>query len=221
MIKNLIIDVLTIPLIIGLQRTFSMKLFLPTLSLISIALFSAASHSQESKHTIGIDVSSSSGEYKSSSKDGDGFAQSYLFYNFQAFEHISFEAGYIGASQIDDWRCEEQSKDHWTCEFENDNKMFSLIADDFSLDGFVVAVKGDYPISKRNSFYGKIGAQYYNYDFSFNNRTIEEDSGVGVFVEAGWQYRWDMGIGMNVGMRYQDLGDLTLKSPTIGITYSF
>ena len=47
------------------------------------------------------------------------------------------------------------------------------------------------------------------------------DSGTGLFLEAGWQYQWDLGIGMNVGLRYQDMGDLTFTSSNVGISYSF
>lgn len=198
-----------------------MKLFIPALPLLTLSLFSSISHSQESLHTVAIDVGVSSGEFKGSSKDSDGIGLSYIYYNYQAFDNISFEAGYISGYQFDDWDCEEDRHDNWTCRFDDDDKIFSLRADDFSLDGFVLAVKGDLPLSKRNSLYGKVGAQYYDYDFSFNNRTVEEDSGVGAFIEGGWQYRWDMGIGMKVGLRYQDLGDLTLTSSNVGISYSF
>ena len=193
---------------------------IPLLTL-SLSLVTSVAQSQESKHTVAIEVGAAGGEFKGSSKDGDGFGLSYLYYNYQAFENISFEAGYIGGSQFDDWDCVEDSHDTWTCSFDDDDKIFNLTADDFSLNGFVVAIKGDLPLSKRNSLYGKLGGQYYDYNFSFHNRTVEEDSGTGVFVEGGWQYRWDMGIGMKVGLRYQDLGDLTLKSSNVGISYTF
>ena len=85
----------------------------------------------------------------------------------------------------------------------------------------MAAIKGDIDLSQRNSLYGKIGAQYYDYEFSRNDRFIEGDSGTGLFLEAGWQYRWDLGIGMNAGLRYQDMGDLEFTSANVGISYTF
>jgi hypothetical protein len=69
--------------------------------------------------------------------------------------------------------------------------------------------------------YAKLGAQYYDYEFSRNGNHLEGEDGIGVLFEAGWQYQWDMGIGMNVGLRYQDMGELTLKSQNVGISYAF
>ncbi|GAA0813546.1 hypothetical protein GCM10009111_09090 [Colwellia asteriadis] len=199
-----------------------MKRLLPALSLLSIALFSTAAFSQESKHSVGINVGIASGEYKNSSKDGDGFIQSYLYYNYQAFEHISFEIAYSGATEFDDWDCDEDEDDNsWTCSFNSNQNIFNLRANEFELNSAVIAIKGNLPISKRNSLYGKIGAQYYDYDFSLNDYNIEGDNGVGTLLEAGWQYQWDMGIGMNAGLRYQDLGDLSFISSNVGISYLF
>lgn len=143
-----------------------------------------------------------------------------FFYNYQALEHFSVEVAYNAAIELDSWECEEKYDDKWTCDT-NNKPMFGLLATEFELDGFVVAIKGQIPISQRNSLYGKLGAQYYDYSFSRNGYTVESEYGTGVLFEAGWQYQWDMGIGMNVGLRYQDLGDLTLKSQNIGISYAF
>ena len=200
-----------------------MKLFnAAKLSLLSLSILSAAAYSAENKHTVGLVAGFASGEYKNSSKDGDGFSQAYLYYNYQMIEHFSIEVAYTKAQELDSWECKEHdNNDTWTCRYGDDDPIFNLLADDFDLDGFVLAVKGDIPLSKRNSLYGKLGAQYYDFEFSRNSRTIESDSGTGLFLEAGWQYRWDLGIGMNAGLRYQDMGDLSFVSSNVGISYSF
>ena len=189
--------------------------------LLSFSIISTAVNSAESKHTVGLVAGIASGEYKNSSKDGDGFVQSYLFYNYQIVDNFSVEIGYNGATEYDGWDCKEDDNDDWTCRWSEQNNIFNMEVDDFELDGFVVAIKGNIPLSKRNSLYGKIGAQYYDYEFTGNDQYIEGDSGTGLFLEAGWQYKWDLGIGMNVGVRYQDMGDLTLSSSNVGISYTF
>jgi hypothetical protein len=193
---------------------------LATISLFSLSLLSTFSHAQDNQHSIGLVTGAANGEYKNSSQDGDGFAQAYLFYNYQLLENFSLELAYNTAAELDGWDCEETSDDKWTCGT-NDKPMFGLFANEMELDGFVVAIKGEAPLSKNNSLYAKLGAQYYDYKFSRNDHFVEGETGTGVFFEAGWQYRWNCGIGMNVGLRYQDMGELTLKSPNVGISYSF
>jgi len=201
-----------------------MKLLnLAATSLLSLSLISVTAYSEEEKHTVGLVTGVASGEYKNSSRDGDGFLQAYLFYNYQIVDNFSVEVAYTGAIEADSWDCEEDDDDddRWTCHWDDDENIFNTDADNFELDGFVAAIKGDISLSQRNSLYGKIGAQYYDYEFSRNDYFIEGDSGTGLFLEAGWQYRWDLGIGMNVGLRYQDMGDLTFVSSNVGISYSF
>ena len=193
---------------------------LTSISLFSLMLLSAYSNAQDRPHTYGLVTGAASGEYKNSNKDGDGFAQAYLFYNYQIMDNFSVELAYNAAIELDSWECNETSDDRWTCGT-NDKPMFGLLANEMELNGFVVAIKGEAPLSKRNSLYAKLGAQYYDYTFTRNNNFVEGESGTGVFFEAGWQYRWNSGIGMNVGLRYQDMGELTLKSPNVGISYSF
>lgn len=193
---------------------------LATISLLSLSLLSTFSNAQDRQHSFGLVTGAASGEYKNSSQDGDGFAQAYLFYNYQVLENFSVELAYNTAVELDSWKCEETIDDRWSCGT-NNKPMFGLLANEMELDSFVLAIKGQAPLSKNNSLYAKLGAQYYDYKFSRNDRFVEGETGTGIFFEAGWQYRWNCGIGMNVGLRYQDMGELTLKSPNVGISYSF
>jgi hypothetical protein len=198
-----------------------MKLFsLAAISLLSLSLLSNYSSAKDRPQSFGLVTGAASGEYKNSSQDGDGFAQAYLFYNHQIFENFSVELAYNTAIELDSWECNETSDDKWACGT-NNKLLFGLLANEMELDGFVVAIKGEAPIFKRNSLYAKVGAQYYDYKFTRNDNFVEGEDGTGVFFEAGWQYQWDSGIGMNAGLRYQDMGELTLKSPNVGISYSF
>ena len=193
---------------------------LAAISLLSLLLLSTYSSAQDRPHSFGLVAGTASGEYKNSSQDGDGFVQAYLFYNYQVLENFSVELAYTGAINSNNWDCEEDEDDKLTCAT-NNKPLFGLLADEFELDGFVVAIKALAPLSKNNSLYAKLGAQYYDYKFTRNDNFIEGEDGTGVFFEAGWQYQWNNGIGMNVGLRYQDMGELTLKSPNVGISYSF
>jgi hypothetical protein len=195
-------------------------LSLLSISVLSISLVSSFSHAQDNPHTVGLMGGVASGEYKNSKNDGDGFAQSYFFYNYQAFENYSIELGYNGAVELDGWECDDHNSGKTTCTT-NDKPMFDALADEFRVDGFVVAIKTQAAISKRNSLYAKLGGQYYDYELMKKGKFIEGDDGIGAFVEAGWQYVWDNGIGINAALRYQDMGDLTLKSQNIGISYAF
>lgn len=198
-----------------------MKLLnLATISLLSLSLFSSFSYAQDRPHSFGLVTGAASGEYKNSSQDGDGFAQAYLFYNYQIIDNFSVEFAYNSAAELDSWECYETIDDRWTCG-SNNKPMFGLLANEMELDGFIVAIKGQAAISKGNSLYAKLGAQYYDYKFRRNDFFVEGDDGMGIFFEAGWQYQWNCGIAMNVGLRYQDMDELTLKSPNVGISYAF
>lgn len=198
-----------------------MKLsILATISLLSLSLLSTLSNAEDRKHSFGLVTGIANGEYKNSSQDGNGFAQAYLFYNYQVIEDFSIEVAYNTATELTDWDCDEISEDRWTCGI-NNKPMFGLLADEFESDSFIIALKGQAPLSKRNSLYAKLGAEFYDYKFTRNDFFIEGDSGTGTFLEAGWQYQWDLGIGMNSGLRYQKLGSLTFKSINVGINYAF
>ncbi|WP_019030220.1 outer membrane beta-barrel protein [Colwellia piezophila] len=202
------------------------------LSLFSLSLLCSNSNAQETdkntlnlttqerQHNFGLVIGFAIGEYKNSTQDGDGFIQHYLFYNYRIIDNFSVEVAYNTATEFDSWQCIETGEDSFTCG-SRDKLLFGLLANEMELDSFVVAIKGQAPLSKRNSLYAKLGGQYYDYKFTRNGHFVEGEDGTGVFFEAGWQFQWGMGIGMNVGLRYQDLGELTLKSPNVGISYAF
>jgi len=199
-----------------------MKLLsLTTASLLSLSLlssFSYAEEEEEAPNSYGLVLGIASAEYKNSTQDGNGIVQAYLFYNYQVVEHFSVEVAY-SAGLSSNWDCDEKRDNDWECT--NDAPIFGLRANEMELNSIIVAVKGETPLSQRNSLYAKVGAQFYDYEFNRDGRFVEGDDGTGLFLEAGWQFQWDSGLGMNVGLRYQDLGELTLKSPNVGISYSF
>ena len=114
---------------------------LATVSILSLSLLSTFANAEDRQHSYGLVTGSASGEYKNSTQDGDGFAQAYLFYNYQAFENISVELAYNRAIELNSWECEEDNNDKWSCD--NNNKpLFGLLAHEFTLEGFVFCHKG-------------------------------------------------------------------------------
>jgi len=188
-------------------------------ALLTVLLSSSVIAAEKSKHAIGFQVGAGGLEYNNLDTDNEGMGSSYLYYNYTLSQNYYFEVGVVGAEDIDDWDCDKNNNGDWEC-FSDGSKL-DLIADDFDYKALVVAVKTDLVLSKRNSLYGKVGALFYDYEMQLRtNKTVKED-GTGYMVEAGWTYRWDSGIGMNVGLQYQDAGDLELRALNVGINYAF
>lgn len=177
----------------------------------------AADNTNKKTHTFGGQLAIGGAQYKNS--DSEDVAQFYAYYNFRLNDNYSLEIASNSGVEIDDWHCHKDDDDDWRCN--EDNSLFSLYADELEYDNIILAIKGIIPLSRRNSLYGKIGAQYYDYEIQTRNRTIRDDSGTGLFLAAGWQFRWHNGIGINSGIQYLDMGDLETLSATAGISYSF
>jgi len=186
----------------------------------SIATSSQAFATDKSPHSIGAQISGVAAEYKNSKKDGDGVAQLYLHYNYAINKMFSVEVGLNNATDIEDWDCKDNNKDKFTCS-RNDTKIFDLEADELEYSNLVVAVKGQYSLTQRNSLYAKIGAQFYDYDISNDNKNVKSDDGVGLFLAAGWQYQWDNGFALNAGLQSMKMGDLKIGGSTLGMSYQF
>lgn len=176
--------------------------------------------SEKSPHSVGAQLSGAAAKYKSSTQDGDGVGQLYLHYNYAINDMFSVELGLNNAADVDDWKCSDVNKDKFTCA-KNDTKLFGLNADEVEYSNFVVAAKGQYSLSQRNSLYGKIGAQFYDYDISNNSKKVQSDDGVGLFLAAGWQYQWDNGLKINAGLQSMKMGYLKVAGTTLGLSYQF
>ncbi|MEP1740791.1 MAG: porin family protein [Kangiellaceae bacterium] len=192
-----------------------------SLALASGSVVADESSTESSKqHTFGLSAAAGGAEYKGSSADGDGVAHLYGYYNFNINKNFSFEAGLIAGTDADDWRCEEVEDDEWECRSDND-PIFNLQADELTYGSLVVAMKGKLELTARNSLYAKVGGQFYDYEFQRDNQKLESEDGFGAFLEAGWQYQWDSGWGINAGYQYVDMGDLEISTLNFGASYSF
>lgn len=187
-------------------------------AVIALSISTTALAEIKSPHSVGLQLGGGSMEYKD--KKGEGLGTSYLYYNYQFAPFYSLEVGLLGGADAD-WDCKKIS-DKWECYSDNDRKdTFELAADNLELGALVVAIKTDLSLSKRNKIYGKAGLSYYNYELDLDFVQIADEDGVGFMLEAGWEYRWDMGIGMNVALQHHKMSDLKSNTFNVGISYAF
>jgi hypothetical protein len=197
-----------------------MKLLTISTALLLVATISfSVSAEVEAPHSVGLAFSGGGIDYKNQDTDNVGVGQSYLYYNYQFLPHYYLEVGLASAMDFD-WKCAKKGENDWDCQSDDGDK-FSLDADNFDQESLIVALKTDLVLSKRNSLYAKAGAEFYQYDLSLARNKLADESGVGLYLEAGWQYRWDNGMGINTGLQYHDFGDLKRSSLNFGASYSF
>lgn len=194
-----------------LLRGFTATVFALTLSNTALA-------DNEPRYTLGLHIGSGNMEYKG--KEGEGYGSSYLYLNYQNSPFYSLEFGLLGGGD-GDWDCAEVAGE-FDCYVDDDEQTpFELKADELDLGAFVFAIKSDVSLSKRNKIYGKVGITYYDYEIELHSQTLANESGVGYMIEAGWEYRWDNNVGMNIGLQYQDMDDLEANTINLGISYAF
>ncbi|WP_440053890.1 porin family protein [Pseudoalteromonas sp. T1lg65] len=193
-------------------------------TLLSIAIlatsFSSLAEQNGETHRLGMQFSGGSASYKNSNQDGDGVGHVYVYYNYHFMPELALELGYNSGEDVDDWNCTDANDRKFTCT-QNDKTLFKLGADQVDFDNFVVAAKGYYQVSDNSYLYGKLGANYYDYEITRGSKDIVTDNGIGFIVEAGWQYDWDSGWATNIGYQYMDMGDLDISSVTAGFSYRF
>jgi hypothetical protein len=201
-----------------LSNTLATLLLILSASTFSMNAF--ANTDLESRHTVGLQNGGGGIEYKGKDTDGEGVGLSYLYYNYQFSPSYYLEVGLVGAADIDDWECKEKLVNSWDCFSDYDNN-FDLQADNFEYGAVVLALKTDLSLSKRNRLYAKVGAAFYDYKIDLDHTRIADESGTGLFLEAGWEYRWDNGFGLNASLQYQGAGDLDIDTFNVGISYAF
>ena len=198
----------------------SLTAILLTLSISTISINVYANTDLESPHSVGLNIGGGGIEYKGKNTDGEGIGVSYLYYNYQFSPSYYLEVGIAGAEDINDWQCTGNGEDNWDCLSDYDNK-FDLQADNFKYNAVIVALKTDLFLSKRNRLYAKVGAAFYDFRIDLDHTHVADESGTGLFVEAGWEYRWDNGFGLNTSLQHQGVGDLDIDTFNIGISYAF
>ena len=192
---------------------------LPLLLTVALSVNAAAQENLK-RHSVGVQGSIAKAEFKNSGSGGNDVAQIYFHYNYALDQMFSLELGLNAAQEYDDWQCDRDDDDKWLCK-EKDLSLFDLDADKLEVNNVVLAGKAQYQLSQRNSLYGKLGVQFYDYKIKQRSTVLVDESGVGLYAEAGWQYRWDNGIGIDAGLKLIKMGDLSIAGTTLGISYAF
>jgi hypothetical protein len=192
---------------------------LSTIIALSVSTF-AFSKDVKKVHSFGVQFGGGGLEYKGQGTDGQGVGQFYTYYNYNFAPNLYIEAALVGGEDVDDWRCNENYNDDWEC-YNDDSDNFEFITDDFEFSALVFTLKADVKLSQRNKLYAKVGAEFYEYEFKLRRHEIIDEDGTGILLEAGWEYRWDMGIGMNASLQYNDMDDLEMSALNVGISYAF
>lgn len=195
-----------------------MKLHTLIAGTIAALTLSTASYAAEPTHSFGLQLGG--GELEYNGEKADSFASSYLFYNYKFAPFYSLEVGLLGGSDTD-WDCKQISGELECFSDGDKDELHQLKADEFNLSALVVAIKTDLSLSKRNKLYTKLGLSYYGYEIELHSQSIADESGVGYLLEAGWEYRWDQGVGMNVGLQSHKMSDLKSNGLNIGVNFAF
>jgi opacity protein-like surface antigen len=177
---------------------------------------------QAGTFNAGLQVSSGNIDHKNFDNDNDGVAQVMLYVDYYFKPGWAVEVGINKGSNVQDWICENTDDvDEDYCESDDESSSDSFKSDlDYS--NFVVAVRFDRALSEHNFIYGKLGAQYFDYEMTDSNNSIfEEDSGTGIYSELGWKYQWSNNVSLNVGYQHIAMSKLTTSSLAIGIGYRF
>ena len=162
------------------------------------------------KHTLGAQWSLGHADHDKSVLGDKGVSHLYGYYNYAVNQQVAIE---LGLNKGSDWSI------GWGWD-----------SDDTEYNSFVITGKRSIKLSKRNSFFIKLGGQFYDYQitnqsfdnqFKYTDKLIADDSGLGLFAEVGWQYRWDFGFGLNTGFQFMDMGDLNISAFTAGVSYQF
>jgi len=194
------------------------KFTLLNLSIIALTISSASFADNSSNQTLGIQLGA--GDIKYNDIKGSSIGTTYLYYNYKLSPLYSIEAGLLAGSDAD-WNCEVIDNAR-KCYVNKDKKdTFELEADKFTLEALLLLVKTDLALSERNKLYAKAGLSYYDYKLTLNKKNFADKDGVGFLLEGGWEYLWDIGVGVNLGLQHHSMGDLTSNSFNFGINYSF
>jgi hypothetical protein len=207
------------------MKTINMKATLIT-SLVIASTFTtftgAAELPQAGTFNAGVQVSYGNIDHKSFNNDEDGTAQVMFYVDYYFKPGWSVEVGVNNGTNVQDWICRRSDidTDDNYCDVD-DGSGSNTFESDLDFINLILAVRFDKQISTNSFVYGKLGAQYFDYEMTDNNTVFEEDTGTGIYSELGWKYQWSNNVNVNIGYQHIAMGDLTTSAVTTGIGYRF
>jgi opacity protein-like surface antigen len=186
------------------------------------AFAGAAELPQAGTFTGGAQVSFGNIDHDRFSSDEDGTGQVMLYLDYYFKPDWAVEVGLNTGTNVQDWICDHEyiDVDDDYC-VSNDESTTSSPESDVDFYNIIVALRYDKKATANSFVYGKLGAQYFDYEMKEGNTIFEEDSGTGIFSELGWRHEWSNNLTVNVGYQFLGMGDLSTSSVTSGLGYRF
>lgn len=158
----------------------------------------------ERKHTVSFNVGAGS-IYASELSETDGvLSAGGLFYNYQYDDNWAISTG----KMLGFGNC---------LLFCADDSNFGTI----SHDNYVLHIKGLLPINNDWSIFGRLGINYYDFEFANDNNVSLSDSGVGAVLAAGVDFRVYKGFGLGFEATWLDMDTVEATVFTLNFSYSF
>jgi len=202
-----------------MKRTLIASLILAT----TLSTFAGATELPQAGTFIGgAQVSFGSIGHDSFSSDEDGTGQVMWYLDYYFMPGWAVEVGLNSGTNVQDWICnnDDIDTDDDYC-VSSDESTTSSPESDLDFYNIIVAFRHDKQISENSFIYGKLGAQYFDYEMTEGSTVFEDDSGTGIFSELGWRYEWSNNLTANVGYQFLGMSDLSTSSLTVGLGYRF
>lgn len=184
----------------------SLSVWVVLLGLGAGTLSSNATANDATHHLVGASLGYGAQEFetKNGKYDAGDTVTVDLYYRYMLNEHFGVEAGYLaGSGGVASALVEA----------------FSEIKD-LSYQGGRIAAYGEYPLSRGNSLYAKLGAAYTQVSYEMDKQDRDSDD-IGFYGAVGWQYRFKSGFGLNLEYQYIPMKELELQGINVGISYKF
>ncbi|HIC8839367.1 porin family protein [Aeromonas veronii] len=183
-----------------------MKLFTPLV--VATAIFSSVAIATPSPHIVGATLGYGTQSFKAQNGDqadgGDNMTAD-LYYRYMFNDYIGIDSGILfGTGGVVSALFDATLND----------------VKDIHYKGIRSALYAQFPVSSGNSFYAKLGANAHRVEYTINKED-QSNSGVGLYGAAGWQYRFDSGIGLNAEYQYIPMPRLDVKGVSVGLNYRF
>ncbi|SGZ00304.1 OmpA-like transmembrane domain protein [Moritella viscosa] len=171
-----------------------------------VSLITIASMANADENIIGGTLGYGTQEFnfkKHTANDGDSFTFD-LYYRRMATKNIGVDAGYIGSTGgIVSAFVGELSE-----------------IKDASFSGPRLSLYGQYPLNSSNVIYTKLGASFYQVDYTLN-KVDQSDHEIGADLQLGWEMLLNSGIGVNLGYQYGKSSTVKMNNFYIGTSYHF
>lgn len=181
----------------------------------------AAELPQAGSYIVGAQLSFGNINHDNFPNDEDGVAQLMFFLDYYVKPGWALEVGVSTGTNVHDWICEHADETDVDDDYCDNNNSTISFENDLDFTNFILAVRFDQQVSENSFVYGKLGAQYYDYEMSGNHQVFEQDNGTGIYSELGWRYQWSNRITANVGYQHIGMHDLTTSSLAFGVGYQF